>query len=59
MKKWDYLFINVGEATDWISLQDKFRDLGRKGWELVTVAKDIHVMELENLIYIFKKPLEE
>ena len=58
MKKWEYSILHVGDKDDWIELQEKINEIGAEGYELVIVAKDLHVKKLERYLYIFKKLIE-
>jgi len=54
---WQHLALNAGTSTKDSDLARKINELGRKGWELVTVTPISKNGTTGTLIYFFKKPL--
>jgi hypothetical protein len=54
---WQHLALDSGPSVKDAELAGKINDLGRKGWELVTVTPVNQDGATKSQIYYFKKPL--
>ncbi|GEM_PF-1490353 len=54
---WQHLVLDAGPTIKDAELAGKINDLGRKGWEVVTVTPLNQDGSTKTLIYYFKKPL--
>ena len=50
--------INAGERTDDIGLENRLKELGKEGWELVSVLSLTHLGTLSTIKHYLKRPIE-
>ena len=61
MKKFEYKFIEIEQKAFWDSklktlrIEDKFNELGKDRWELVTAAEFNSGGMLKSIVYTFKR----